>query len=283
MTWLAASGTNYKTSLLDTNAISEISKRPAVYGRGFIERFPPGLYAPCFTPYSLIELRRRQDVYAKFLDFFGLYPCFITKPHNDIVEAESTACKPLSTKDILLYAFTPSEGDPSRNLSVFMDHAFNLPGMSQGEQRWRGDEGSILAAWLKNAKNFDTPRSAPNGPDADRYVKLAAPYAMNAVAPEWVKRCHDSGRLPDVAKLPSLQVMLYNQYYRIFDQRRPPTPQDVTDIRIMACSPYVDAVITERFQADLFTKLRRRVPGLDSIEIARLRDIRWESDDALSD
>jgi hypothetical protein len=276
MTWIAASGTTYKVPLLDTNAISEISKYPARYGRGFIERFSPDAYAPCFTPYSLVELRRRPDVYGKFLAFFGQYPCFITRPYNDILAAELAANGPLSTEKVLLNAFTPLGPNKSYDLREFLEHLFQQPELHQVHQHLRSKDQEILAEWLKNAKNFYTPRSAPNAADAERYVNMAAIDTLASIAPGWVKRHLKSGTIPDVKKLPCLQVMLYNQYYRLFNSKRRPLSQDVTDVRIMACSPYVDAVVTERFQADLFTKLRNRIPGLKSLEIARLSDIRWK-------
>ena len=68
--------------------------------------------------------------------------------------------------------------------------------------------------------------------------------------------------------------MLYSQYYRIFDPHRQLTPQDVTDTRIMACAPYVDALVTERFHAEILNKIRSRVRGLTALEIARVRDLR---------
>ncbi len=274
MPWIAASGNSYRLSLLDTNGISEIVKRPTIEGRGFIERYPPDAYVPCFTPYNLFELRRHAEVYDKFLDFFSVYPCFLTKPHQFILEAELTATGPLPIETILLYAFSPVGADKSRNLRCFVERLFEKPEIAQEERQWRAKEQSILAAWLKNSKNFQPRRSAGNSLDADRYVKMATIDTLCSIAPAWIKSHLDRGTLPDIAKLPSLQIMLYSQYYRIFSPGLKLSQQDVTDIRIMACAPYVDAIVTETFQAEILNKVRKRVTGLNSVEITRLRDIR---------
>ncbi len=79
MPWKAKSETEYNLCLLDTNAISEILKNPKVEGKGYFEKFSPSTHVPCFTIYNLIELRRNQNVYQKFLDFFSLYPIFLIK------------------------------------------------------------------------------------------------------------------------------------------------------------------------------------------------------------
>ena len=84
-------GSNYKLCLLDTNALSEIVKHPNNEGRGFIERFPPSEFVPCLTVYNLIELRRQSDVLRKFIKFFDVYPSFIAKPFQLILEAEIKA------------------------------------------------------------------------------------------------------------------------------------------------------------------------------------------------
>jgi hypothetical protein len=110
--------------------------------------------------------------------------------------------------------------------------------------------------------------------DADSYVKTAAIDTLIAVAPTWVKSHLDRGTVPDITTLPSLQIMLYSQYYRLFNPDRRQAEQDVTDVQIMACSPYVDAIVTEAYQADILRRVRHRVRGLESTEIATLRDIR---------
>ena len=71
MTWTAALENVYKLCLLDTNAISDIVKRPEIEGRGFILTFPPSIYAPCLTVYSLIELRRVEALLRDSSNFFN--------------------------------------------------------------------------------------------------------------------------------------------------------------------------------------------------------------------
>ena len=88
MTWTADSGNTNKLCLLDTNALSEIIKHPKSEGRGFVERFGPSTFAPCFTVYNLIELRRKQSLFNSFVEFFAKYPCFLLKPQQMILADE---------------------------------------------------------------------------------------------------------------------------------------------------------------------------------------------------
>jgi len=72
-----------------------------------------------------------------------------------------------------------------------------------------------------------------------------------------------------------MKIMLYSQYYRIFDPTWNPNDQEVTDVYISACAPYVDAVVTEKFQAEIYKKVQKQIEGM-SVTIAKLRDIRYQ-------
>jgi hypothetical protein len=275
MPWTAASANSYRLCLLDTNALSEIVKRPAVESRGFMERFPPEDYAPCFTVYSVIELRRSPVVYQKFLEFFSIYPKFMITLYNHIFESERTAYGPAAIDRVLFNAFTPLGKEKSYNLQSFMNHLFAMPEIARMEQQWRCDEQSTLDAWLKNAKSFQPHQDAPNARDAERYVERAATGTLLSIAPTWMRSYYLTFRtFPDIKTLPAHHITLYNLYYRLYDPSWKRAPQEVTDVRIMACAPYVDAIVTESFQANILEKVRKRVLGLQSVEITKLRDIR---------
>jgi len=76
---------------------------------------------------------------------------------------------------------------------------------------------------------------------------------------------------------PAIKTILYSEYYRIFEPNWKPRPQEITDTYIIAAAPYVDIVITERYQAEILRKIRNRVAGLAKLDIATLRDIRMSS------
>ncbi len=126
-------GSRYKLCLLDTNALSEIVKRPSNEGRGYIERFPPNEFIPCFTPYSLFELHRHPGVFHKFVKFFNIYPALITKPFQHILELEVAAKGRAKVNDVLLCAFTPLGPDSSFELVRFIDNFLSSPEMTKLE------------------------------------------------------------------------------------------------------------------------------------------------------
>ncbi len=274
MPWTSPTGNTYKLCLLDTNAISEIVKHPSREGRGFIIKYPPSSYAPCLTIYNLIELRRNQNVFNQYVNFFSIYPHFLLKPFLFILEEEVEARGNLSPSAVIMNAFSPLGPNPSYQLRRFVKLIFGDPTIRQIEQNWRQQEDDILREWIKNKNNFIPSGKTANARDADRYVKDAAIETLIRLFPQWVKQELDANRVPDINQFPSLQVMLYSQYYRIFDSARRPSPQDVTDIEIMSAVPYMDVVITEKFQADVLRKIKPKIAKMTDLEIATLRDIR---------
>jgi hypothetical protein len=142
--------------------------------------------------------------------------------------------------------------------------------MNEIEKNWRKDESLIMKSWLDMKKNFDPTSDAAKKEDADRYVNDALFQELCKKFPEFVQK----KKIPDLRKFPSLQAMLYSQYYRIFDTNRNFTYSDVTDVRIMAASPYVDVVITENYQAELFKKFKAKVPLLRKLRVVRVGDLK---------
>lgn len=266
-------GSIYKLCLLDTNALSEIVKRPNNEGRGFIERFPPSEFVPCFTVYNLFELRRQSEVFRKFIKFFGVYPSFIAKPFQLILEAEIEAKGRARVNDILLLAFTPLGSDPSYRLVEFMDKLFKLPAIVKLEGQWRKNDQEVLNTWQTNKANFSPTKSVQNARDAKQFVHDACIDTLCQIHPDLVQACINANNVSLLMSFPSMQMMLYSQYYRIFDPTWNPNDQEVTDVCISACAPYVDAVVTEKFQAEIYKKVLKHIDDM-STTIAKLRDIR---------
>ncbi len=276
MTWTAQSGNTYNLCLLDTNALSEIIKRPNVEGRGFVERFSPNSFAPCFTAYNLIELRRKKSVFKGFVEFFSMYPCFLLKPHQMILNDEKKFNQSQSTVSPLMNAFSQLGSDSSYEITKFVEKLFSGLEMNRLEQNWRNEESTTLKAWLSNKSNFSPKRSVPNAVDADRYVKEAGLQSLIASDPHWAQTQINDGRVPNIDEFPSLKVMLYSQYYRLYDPNWIPKPQEVTDVMIISAAPYMDVVITEAFQAEILKKAKNKVKGLEKVELVTLKGIRYK-------
>lgn len=264
-------GSTYKLCLLDTNALSEIVKYPKNEGRGFVESFSPKEFVPCFTAYNLIELRRQSDVYNKFIEFFSVYPSLIMKPFQLILQKEVEANGRAGINEILFNVFTPLDNKPFQ-LSDFIDKVFGNEEMARLEGKWIKEEQEILNYWQKTKANFIPQNPIANAKDAQEFVEIASINALSHMYPKLVQESINAKDIDRLLIYPSMQVMLYGQYYRTFAPGWIPKHQEVTDVYISACAPYVDAIVTEKFQAEIYKKIQKYV-GM-SVRIAKLRDIR---------
>ena len=275
MPWTGSSGRTYRLVLLDTNALSEIVKNPDVEGAGFLSMMSEPI-APCFTPYNLAELYASKDVFDAFIELFRHVPIFMTFPWEMVFDQEIAHYEGGGTVNPLLNAFTPDGPDPSYDLrstvlTVFEDQETKK---IMAKRDYNAAAMHILNTWLGKKDNFEPKRSEPNSEDAERFVKEAGLQTLIGLRADWMKQKLEQGEVPQVHEFPTLSVMLYSQYWRFWDSSWTPGPGEVRDIQIMAVAPYMDVVITEKRQAEIFRKIRKVVPGLEDLQVMRLRDLR---------
>jgi hypothetical protein len=89
-----------------------------------------------------------------------------------------------------------------------------------------------------------------------------------------VKEKIDKNEEIKVDAFPSVKTTFYTVFYRFYAENRDPELQDVFDILIFNVVPYLDIVVTERFQGEIFRKIKNRDEMYQDIEILTLRDLR---------
>ncbi len=81
-------GNEYKLIFLDTNAIREILSNTNEAGKGFLNLLMSQKRLPCFSIYNIIKLKPYNDIFDKFLGFFGTIPCLMMFPYKEIIKKE---------------------------------------------------------------------------------------------------------------------------------------------------------------------------------------------------
>jgi len=274
MPWTAPSGNIYKLCLLDTNVLSEILKNKKKEAVGFLEKYRPDLTVPCMTVYNYIELRRKPELFEEYLRVFSIFSNFLLKPHRLIIQEEVNNQYHTNPISIQIRAFSPLGPTETHDLRDFVNQLFEIPDIAEIERNWREEEKVGIDSWLKRKSNFKVNRPAANAEDAERYVKRMLLDYLESDRLFSVKKKIESFDEISVENYPAIKTMLYSKYYRIFDPSWKPYPKEVTDTYIVAAAPYMDIVITEKYQAEILRKVQNRVPGLENLEIATLRDIR---------
>lgn len=232
---LALNGTRYRLCLLDTNAVSELVKHPDRLGH-FLTwslREQP-VFIPCFSLFTVLELRRRSEIYLRFTERFGVLPCLLLKSHEQILE-EETRCYPDPSKvDPSLLGFSGPVGQSGNRLANVLPLAFGTESILAQERYWN---------------------ESRDQPFAERIVRSGRPVNIDAFP-----------------SLKATGYTVFYKFYP--DRTRKPSASDAFDIIISAATPYVDTVVTENHQAECLRKAKRLDPFIQDLGIYTLRDLR---------
>lgn len=268
-------GTVYSLALLDTGIVSEVIKDRAGE-RNALVRFMTGEdIIPCISIWSIMELRDRKDLYSQFLELFSVIPFLLVSSPYDLLQDELGAYPDPSTVEPIAIAFSMFSRDPDAELSTFMGRLFSDPGVKKAEKSWRGDwKSETLASMLSLRANFEPKGDRFKADDAKRFIEEGVLQYIAGQAPQWTRELIDSGRLFDPHAFPSVKMAFYTVFYRFYAEPRQPEPQDVFDILISNAAPYLDVVVTERFQAEIFRKAKNHDPFLSHVRIETLKALR---------
>ena len=67
---------------LDTNALSNIVKAKDEFLPRLLKRYDVDNYIFCYSPFSILEIKKSQFLYESFCEVFSLLPSFLLKGYN---------------------------------------------------------------------------------------------------------------------------------------------------------------------------------------------------------
>jgi hypothetical protein len=147
--------TDYRLCLLDTNAVSEMAKRPETL-RHFLTwalRVSP-VFIPCFSLFTILELRRSNPVYAQIIESFAPLPCMILKSHEQLLEEEIRFYPDPSAIDPTLLGFSGGLGGDGNDLRTVLPHAFGTRSIRKQERKWNDGRVEIVQGISSLVANF---------------------------------------------------------------------------------------------------------------------------------
>jgi hypothetical protein len=258
-------------------AVSEMVKRPSGAFRNFLDwsMDVQPQFVPCFTVYTLIELRRKPDLFEKFIEHFRPFPCVLLKGYAQLLEEEVEAYPDPNSIDPCSIAFTPlgDEGNLLSNLPNILDQS----PLRQQEQEWNEAGPEIVAGMVSLVKNYPPAGPTYTVEEVRTFVSVASftQLALHGYS-EFAERVHESeGEAVDMDAFPSLKALTYTVFHKFYaDANRKPSDSDAFDVLIAAALPYVEALITERHLTEALRKTKRRDGFLDSVQVFTLRDFR---------
>lgn len=269
-------GNPYRLCLLDTNAISELSREPALLGRFLVWcQSEEPLYVPCFSPFTLIEIRRSTKVYEKFVEIFASVPCILLKGYEQLLEEEVLNYPDPSQISPVLTAFVGLRSLPGNQLEDWLSAAFGDTAVLTQEQVWNSGQEAIVSGIRTLVDNYPSVGSSYTAKELRGFVQLTGFEQIARRAPDFSQRTLSTGKPVDIDAFPSIKASSHTVFYKFYvDRTRTPSRSDAFDIIISTAAPYVDAIVTENHQAEVLRKTARQDGYIQHLRILTLKDLR---------
>lgn len=272
---ITINGNDYRLVLLDTNALSEFSKANKGLHRFLAWSSASPMYVPCFSLFSVLELRRRPDVFERFKDVFRKFPCMVLKSHEQLL-AEEVRCYPdPSEVDPALLVFSPLGGE-GMDLVKVLGKGSETDFFRADERSWNESRQSIVEGIASLVANFP-PKAESYRPDELRlFLEITAFSQIAMRQPDFAKQLVQvENEAVSIDAFPSVIATSYVVWHKFYaDRSRKWTPSDAFDIIIASAVPYVDAVVTESHLAEGLRKTKRSGDFIEHLDIYTLRDFR---------
>lgn len=268
---------SYKLCLLDTNAVSEMVNQPLLLGR-FLRwslASQPS-FVPCFSLFTVLELRRAVEVYRRFTERFAQVPCLLLKSHEQLLEEEiGVYPDPTSVSPVLL-GFAGPLASGGNDLVRVLATSFGTDSILAQERMWSEGQDEVVQGIRSLVPNFPPRGKTYTLSELRTFVQISGFEQLVYRQPEFVnKMVRVQGEAVDVDAFPSLKASLYTVFYKFYtDPSRLPSRSDAFDIIIAAATPYVDAIFTEAHQAEVLRKTKRQDDFIRDLLVYTLRDLR---------
>ena len=274
-TVITINGNDYRLVLLDTNALSEFAKRDESLHHFLTWSSAKPMFVPCFSLFSVLEMRRRLDVYARFQEVFRKLPCILLKSHEQLL-AEEVRCYPdPSGVDPTLLGFSPLGGDGMDLVSV-LDAGAQSDFFRDGERKWNDNAQNIVEGIASLVGNFPPQGDAYKPGEVRQFVEIAGFSQIVMRQPDFAKQMVEvENQAVSIGAFPSVKATTYVVWHKFYaDRNRKWTTSDAFDIIIASAVPYVDAVVTESHLAEGLRKTKRLDDFIKHIPIHTLREFR---------
>jgi hypothetical protein len=271
---ITINGNEYKLCLLDTNVLSEMIKNPDREFRNFVD----GLFLegnlPCFSLFSILELRQCNDLYAEFIDLFSAFPCLFLKGHNQLLQEEISLYPDPSSIDPSLLSPLEIALPPGMTRRAALKAVLESTQVRVDGQQWLDGRDPVLSGMLSHVQNFQPSRGKYSPAELRFFLEIVVFQYIATYDRAFVESRLAQGGLK-IDSFPSVKALAYSVFYKFYpDKKRKPSQSDVFDIVISTLLPYVDTVIIERHQAEVIRKIKSRDRLLDNLDVRTLREIR---------
>jgi hypothetical protein len=280
---ITINGNHYRLVLLDTNALSEFAKQGDSFRHFLAWSSAEPMFVPCFSLFSVLEMRRRPDVYGRFKALFRVWPCMLVKSHEQLLEDEVRCYPDPSGIDPTLLGFSMLGGE-GMDLARVLDTASADEFFRGREKYWNDAARDIVEGVASLVANFPPDGDTYSRDEVRHFVEIAGFSQVAMRQLDFAKQMAEiENEAVSIGAFPSVKATTYAVWHKFYaDRGRKWTHSDAFDIIIASAIPYVDAVVTESHLAEGLRKTKRQDDFIEDLTIHTLRDFRHSAPMATS-
>ena len=280
---ITINGNDYRLVLLDTNALSEFAKQGESFHHFLTWSSAQPMFVPCFSLFSVLEMRRRPDVYGRFKELFRVLPCMLVKSHEQLLEDEVRCYPDPSGVDPTLLGFSVLGGE-GMDLVRVLDTASEDESFRGQEKCWNDGAQDIVEGIASLVANFPPDGDTYTRDEVRHFVEMAGFSQVAMRQLDFAKQMVEiQNQAVSIAAFPSVKATTYAVWHKFYaDRDRKWTRSDTFDIIIASAIPYVDAVVTETHLAEGLRKTKRLDDFIEHLTIHTLRDFRHSAPEGAS-
>jgi hypothetical protein len=280
---ITVNGNDYRLVLLDTNALSEFAKQGDSFRHFLTWSSAEPMFVPCFSLFSVLEMRRRPDVYGRFKELFRVLPCMLVKSHEQLLEDEVRCYPDPSDIDPTLLGFSMLGGE-GMDLVRVLDTASEDEFFRGREKYWNDGAQDIVDGIASLVANFPPDGDTYRRDEVRHFVEVAGFSQVAMRQLDFAKQMVEiENQAVSIGAFPSVKATTYAVWHKFYaDRNRKWTRSDAFDIIIVSAIPYVDAVVTESHLAEGLRKTKWLDDFIEHLTIHALRDFRHSAPEAAS-
>lgn len=253
--------TVYKLLYLDTNALSNFVENTKDFRVNLERKCCKQLdnnYILCFNINSIIELKKGcKERYDSFIQIFSHIPCLLFMLYPEIIKEEveyaNTKKFHLDNIAFLILPIDIKQYNLQYIISKLEENGYI--------KKVKEDEEKMLS-FMNDLKN-----------NYSKYTKRNKKYEIEIVE-ENLKYWgfHLNGDI-DLNYFPAIRMMNKSYYDRIVNGKKSDIViGDIHDIMISSVTPYVDVIITEKYQLNVIKESKKFIPQIEKLECYKVSE-----------
>lgn len=257
---------------LDTNALSNIVKAKDEFLPRLLKRYDVDNYVFCYSPFSILEIKKSQFLYENFCEVFSLLPSFLLKGYFHIWNEEIQNYRNKKVVDCRHFCLHDIDTQRKMLAPQHVRSIFSHPKLEKAFAEWEIEKRTVFSKILK-AREDHGANLGYNAADILNFVRGDTFLQIKAHDETFVLKENLDSEAFDLSRFPSFKTTSFLTYFKWHNDGRKPVLSDLYDLLISCTAPYVDIFVTEAQVADSIKKTRKIDNFLDRLEVLTVRDI----------